>query len=284
MNLSLSHGGRRTLSTLAALACVGVVAASPARSTAQDVASLSERDLESARSNYVSICGRCHGVDGGGGEGPPLAVPVLHRAPDETSLLQIISQGIPGTAMYGTRWLLPDELTQLAAYVRSLVPRSGSTVETGDASRGRSLYERGRCAACHTVGGFGTARGPDLTSVGLRRGAAYLREALLEPEAALPRGLTAMPLGFADYLMVRVVDESGAEVRGTRMNEDTYTIQIKDARGVIHSFYKPSLREIEKQFDRSLMRSYRDTFTDEEVEDLLSYLMSLTGALRTPVS
>lgn len=284
MTLSHPPHGRRILVALAQLAFAGVIAAPPAALSAQAVVSTSSRDLENARSNYVSICGRCHGVEGGGGEGPPLAVPELHRAPDDATLVQIISVGIPGTAMSGTRWLLPDELTHLAAYVRSLAPRAGGTVATGDASRGRALYERGRCASCHTVGGFGTARGPDLTSVGTRRGAAYLREAVLEPEAALPRGLTQMPIGFADYLTVRIVDENGAEVRGARMNEDTYTIQIKDGRGVIHSFYKPSLRELEKQFDRSSMRSYRDTFTDEELDDLVSYLMSLTGSAARLVS
>jgi len=86
-----------------------------------------------------------------------------------------------------------------------------------------------------------------------------------------------MPSDFLDYLMVRVVDGDGNEVLGMRMNEDTYTIQLKDGRGNLHSFYKPALRELERQFDRSLMRSYRDRFTDEEIDDLVSYLMTLTG-------
>ena len=86
-----------------------------------------------------------------------------------------------------------------------------------------------------------------------------------------------MPSDFLDYLMVRVVDGDGNEVLGMRMNEDTYTIQLKDRLGNLHSFYKPALRELERQFDRSLMRSYRDRFTDEEVDDLVSYLMTLTG-------
>lgn len=238
----------------------------------------SASDLAEARDNYIAICGRCHGVDGGGGEGPPLARAELPRASDDAALIRIMNLGIPGTAMPGTRWLSEAELSQLARYVRSLAPSAPpSETVAGDPARGRELYERGRCAECHTVGGFGTARGPELTAVGLRRGASYLREAVLDPEAALPRGLTALPLGFADYLMVRVVDANGTEVRGMRMNEDTYTIQLKDARGVVHSFYKPDLREIEKQFDRSLMRSYRDAFSDTEVDDLVSYLMSLQG-------
>jgi putative heme-binding domain-containing protein len=238
-----------------------------------------------ARTNYVAICARCHGMEGGGGEGPPLARAELPRARDDGALVRIMSLGIPGTAMPGTRWLSDGELVELARYVRALAPTSASAeAVAGDPARGRELYERGRCAGCHTVGGFGTARGPELTAVGLRRGAAYLRQAVLDPAAALPRGLTAMPLGFADYLMVRVVDADGTEVRGMRMNEDTYTIQLKDARGVLHSFYKPALREIEHQFDRSLMRSYRDTFSDEEVDDLVSYLMTLTGPAARLVS
>ncbi|KPJ79835.1 MAG: hypothetical protein AMS19_10360 [Gemmatimonas sp. SG8_23] len=62
-----------------------------------------------------------------------------------------------------------------------------------------------------------------------------------------------------------------------RMNEDSYTLQLKDARGVVHSFYKPALRELEREFDRSLMQSYADRLTEEQVEDLVAYLASLTG-------
>jgi putative heme-binding domain-containing protein len=236
-------------------------------------------DLARGRVHYVASCGRCHGVNGLGGEGPPLARAQLPRVPDDDALIAIMTQGIPGTAMSGSWWLSQEELRQVASYVRSLAPSAGDAGASpaGDAARGLMAFERGRCAGCHTVGGFGTARGPDLTAVGLRRGSEYLREAILNPAAALPRGQTAMPRDFVDYLMVRVVAEDGTEVRGTRVNEDTYTIQIKDARGVVHSFYKPALRELDKQFDRSLMRGYRDTFTDEEVDDLVSYLMTLTG-------
>ena len=140
------------------------------------------------------------------------------------------------------------------------------------------VYESEGCDACHTVGGFGTARGPDLSTVGARRGPAHLRESILDPVSALPRGLTAMTNDFVDYLIVRVVDGDGSEMRGMRMNEDSYTIQIKDRQGVLHSFYKPDLLELEKEFDRSLMRSYRDRLTGEEVEDLVAYLAALTGA------
>jgi len=237
-------------------------------------------DMSAGRSHYIASCARCHGVEGGGGEGPPLARTVLTRAPDDRALMRIMAGGIAGTGMSGSWWLSEGELQAVAMYVRSLAPSGPDEAEAlaGDPSRGRVLYEDADCARCHTIGGFGTGRGPDLSTVGARRGAAHLREALLDPAAALPRGLTAMPREFVDYLVIRVVDADGVEFRGMRVNEDSYTLQIKDARGVIRSWYKPDLRELEREFNRSLMQSYRDRLTEDEVEDLVAYLASLTGA------
>lgn len=251
----------------------------PASVEAQQSAGSDTPDLARGRSHYVASCARCHGVGGGGGEGPPLARSTLMRAPDDATLAEIILDGIPGTGMSGSWWLSPGETEQVVAYVRSLAPSGPDEAEllTGDPSRGRAVFDSEGCARCHTVGGFGTARGPDLTTVGARRGASHLREAIVDPTASLPRGLTAMPRDFVDYLVVRVVDAGGTQVRGMRMNEDTYTIQIKDGRGVLHSFYKPDLRELEREFDRSLMQSYADRLTEEQIEDLVAYLASLTG-------
>lgn len=231
------------------------------------------------RVHYIASCARCHGVNGGGGEGPPLARAVLPRAPDDETLIRIMRDGISGTGMSGSWWLSQTELEQVASFVRSLAPSAADPTEAlpGDPTRGRAVFERAGCDRCHTVRGFGTARAPDLTQVGARRGVAYLREAILDPAAALPRGLTAMPRDFVDYLVVRVVDADGTEIRGMRMNEDTYTIQLKDARGVVHSLYKPHLRMLEREFDRSLMQSYADRLSGDELEDLIAYLASLTG-------
>lgn len=257
-----------------------VAAALPAG--AQDASEVHPGDVEDGRVHYMASCARCHGVDGGGGEGPPLARGQLPRAPTDAALVRIVSNGIDGTAMGATWWLSPGELEDLVRYVRSLAPSDAQSPAQlpGDPYRGRLVYDRAGCADCHTVRGFGTARGPDLTSVAGRRGETYLRQAIVDPPAALPRGLTAMPSDFVDYLVVRVVDDEGGQLRGMRMNEDTYTIQIKDARGVIHSYYKPDLRVLEREFDRSLMQSYVDRLSEEEMDDLVAYLATLTRAQR----
>ncbi len=261
-----------------AVLAIGALLTLPGSAPAQ---APSEHDLTRGRMHYIASCARCHGVEGAGGEGPSLARSDLPRAPDDESLMRIMRGGISGTGMSGSWWLSPGELSQVALYVRSLAPSGPGDVEmVGDPARGLGLFESARCSRCHTIGGFGTSRGPDLTSVGLRRGTSHLREAVLDPAAALPRGQTAIAPEFSDYLMVRVVDSDGNEMTGMRMNEDTYTIQLKDGRGRLHSYYKPALVELEKQFDRSLMRSYRDTFTDEELDDLVAYLSTLRGSVR----
>ena len=245
-----------------------------------------EHATDPGRVPYIASCARCHGVDGGGGEGPPLSRSYLPRAPDDAALVRLIAAGIPGTGMSGSWWLSRDEQESVAAYVRSLAPSEPEEQAEvpGDPVRGQGLYARFNCDRCHTIGGFGTARGPDLTAVGARRGRDHLRDAILIPGAARPRGQTALPSDFSDYLPVRVGHDSGEEIRGMRMNEDTYTIQIKDGRGRLHSLYKPELQMLEKEFDGSLMQSYRDRLTDSELDDLLSYLLTLQGPRQAGIS
>ncbi len=266
--LALATGGSNVL-----------VAQAPEAAPLDSAAAVQEA-LERGRGHYLASCATCHGVNGGGGEGPPLARSQLMRAPDDRALARIVMAGISGSSMSGSWWLSGVEVGELVRFVRSLAPSGPDEVEmlTGDPSRGQALYESEGCADCHTLRGFGTARGPDLTTVGARRGPGHLREALLDPAAALPRGMTAMPRDFVDYLIVRVVDADGNQTRGMRMNEDTYTLQLKDARGVIRSFYKPELRELEREFDRSLMQSYRGRLTADQIEDLVAYMATLTGA------
>ncbi|MBI3263313.1 MAG: hypothetical protein HYZ58_09185 [Acidobacteria bacterium] len=84
--------------------------------------------------------------------------------------------------------------------------------------------------------------------------------------------------GFAEYLPVRVVTTDGREVRGMRVNEDSFTIQVRDARNRYHSFRKGDLRRLEKEFGTSLMPSYKDRLAGSDADDLVAFLASLGGA------
>ena len=224
-------------------------------------------------------CAPCHGPEGAGGRGPSLAVRTLPRPPDDAALAAIIATGIPGTQMPATR-MTGEENRQLTAYVRALYrPRSARAA--GDAARGeRIFWSKGNCGACHTVGPRGGGLGPDLTAIGARRGAAYLRTAVLDPEAEIPdtfafyRRVIYMPDNF---LQVRVVTRDGARISGARVDEDTFTIQLRDAGGRLYSFRKEELRELHKDWGKSPMPSYRGVLDDAEIRDLVAYLASLEG-------
>ena len=60
-----------------------------------------------------------------------------------------------------------------------------------------------------------------------------------------------------------------------RVNEDTFSIQIREATGAVHSFFKSELSELHKDFGKSPMPAYTSTFTKDQLDDLVAYLMSL---------
>ncbi len=159
------------------------------------------------------------------------------------------------------------QIWQLVAYVRTLghVEQSKST---GDARRGEQIYlGKGGCARCHTLGGHGGAIGPDLSDVGARLDRDFIRASLVTPEASVPR----------DFMEVRLVTKDGQRLTGVRVNEDSFSIQIRDLSNQFHSYWKTELTELAKEPNRSPMPSYSKTLTPEELNDLVAYLESLQG-------
>ena len=83
-------------------------------------------------------------------------------------------------------------------------------------------------------------------------------------------------MGVAGYLAVRVTTDAG-QFEGMRINEDAFSIQIRDLAGTIHSFDKREIEQLEKVFGHSLMPQYRVVLTEDELADVVSYLMGLKG-------
>jgi cytochrome c oxidase cbb3-type subunit III len=228
---------------------------------------------------FRTHCAPCHGTRGDGGRGSNLAVRNLPRAPDDTALAAIIRDGIPGTQMPGTR-MTAEENRQLVARVRSL-GRSPAAQVPGDRAKGEILFwSKGNCGQCHTVGPRGGRTGPDLTEIGTKRSAAHLRTSLVEPEAETPDTFTVYRRAIFipdNFLQVRVETEDGRRITGARVNEDSFTIQIRDYADRLYSFRKEELRELHKDWGKSPMPGYRGIFSDAELQDVVAYLASLRG-------
>jgi cytochrome c oxidase cbb3-type subunit 3 len=238
-------------------------------------------DADGQRQYQIS-CAPCHGSQGEGGRGPALAAAKLPRAPDDAALATIITTGIPGTQMPGTR-MTDTERLQLVLYVRGL--KTGRTAAAeGDRSAGERLFwGKADCGRCHTVGSRGGRMGPDLTEIALRRSPAHLRATILDPAANIPdsftfyRRVVFMPDNF---VQVRVVTRAGATILGLRIDEDAFTIQLRDTAGHLYSFRKDELRQLVKEWGKTPMPSYRGVLNETQMQDLVSYLSTLQGLSR----
>jgi putative heme-binding domain-containing protein len=235
-------------------------------------------EIEKGKQLFLGMCSRCHGVEGGGGEGPNLNRPVLSHAPDDQALTAVIRDGIPDRGMPKVRRFTDAELHAMVVYIRSLSQNTAVAV-TGNLEKGMAVYQRSGCSSCHIINGEGGSLGPELTSIGAHRAPDYLRQAIVDPAATLPRGVMAFPgHGFSEFLPVRVVTRDGREVRGVRVNEDSFTIQVRDAGNQLYSFRKADLQQLDKQIGKSLMPDYKSKISGSDLDDLVAYLSSLGGA------
>ncbi|MFN0108629.1 MAG: c-type cytochrome [Blastocatellia bacterium] len=228
-------------------------------------ANLSFEDLARGKRLYVAQCALCHGIEGVGGRGTALNQPNSRRVSTLTSVVFIIKNGILGTDMPAIWNLGDDEARLIAAYVLTLGKREEVKLP-GDVAKGKAVFNAQGCAGCHIVGGVGGSAGPLLTEIGVSRGAAFLREAVVNPTANVEER----------WLVVTATKRDGQTVRGVRVNEDSFTIQLRDARNRFHSFRKADLKDLKKEPGVSTMPSYK-SLSAAELDDLVAYLASLRG-------
>ena len=247
--------------------CAGVALLLPLTAFGQTrpAAPAAATDLASGRRVFDAQCAWCHGNEGDGGSGPNLHGRLRH-ATTLASIVDIVNKGIPATDMPSFR-LTERETRQTATYVLSLT-RSTARPGPGSPERGAALYQSNGCGSCHVVDGRGGILGPELTTIGGRRGSVYLRESLLKPAASHPPG----------YLVVRAVPASGAAVRGIRVTEDVFWIHVRDAGGTVHTLEKSALARVDREIEGTLMPSYESRLSPAQLDDLVAYLGTLRGA------
>jgi len=155
------------------------------------------------------------------------------------------------------------DVWRIVAYVQQLNRQGLKETATGDAAAGLLVYGKNGCAACHRINGKGGFLGPDLSDIGAKRAVRHLRESLLEPNADLP----------LDYRTVEVITITGKRSSGIHLNEDEYSLHLRDSQGSLLSFLKTELKEI-KLPRESLMPDYK-SLSKDELENLVGYLSSL---------
>lgn len=212
-------------------------------------------------------CAGCHGTGGAGGRGPSLRGQ-LRNGNEAADIQKIISEGITGTGMPKFDFEA-EELQALVAYVRSLSRGTPSAPHPiGDKVAGKHIYDTRGCSGCHKIGSEGSAFGPDLTRIGAARSYDYLKTSIVNPSADVPE----------NYQGVAIVTQDGKRYRGVRVNEDSFTLQLRLPDQSFASFDKQTLKQetMEKQ---SPMPAYK--LDDRDLTNLLQYLSDLTGPSET---
>ncbi len=228
-------------------------------------------------------CALCHGLGArGGGRGPDLTRAQKKHTHSDAEMFQVISSGIPGTAMpaNGTNGqgvgMTDREIWQIIAYIRSLEVKAPAKA-LGNAARGKDLfYGDANCSLCHMVEGKGGRLGPELTSIGGSRTREAIIESVRNPSRRLAWGLTEATKEFPqEYESVTLVTGDGKQIKGVTLNEDSFTVQVMDQDEKVYLLEKDKLRSFQKSRE-SLMPKYNpDVLSDKGLEDIVAYLVSV---------
>ena len=134
----------------------------------------------------------------------------------------------------------------------------------GDIEKGKALSAI--CLACHTIGATGGQIGPNLSGAGAMGLEGVLRN-IMTPNAAMEAG----------YRTFRVELKSGDIVDAFFVNEDKQAFVVRQVGVQDRRIEKKDVRST-RYIRRSLMpEGLLDALNDEQVTDLLSYLMTLKG-------
>jgi putative heme-binding domain-containing protein len=146
-------------------------------------------------------------------------------------------------------------------------------LKRGDAERGKAILAASAnndaaCLKCHTVNGAGGQIGPDLSTIGIKASRENLLESLLYPSRAI-----------ADqFSQWQIVTKKGTTVIGLIVEETADAIVVRDANGNDTRVAKAEIESREKTRNSLMPDDNAATLTEEELIDLVEYLMTLKKA------
>ncbi|HXC42529.1 MAG TPA: c-type cytochrome [Candidatus Dormibacteraeota bacterium] len=244
------------------------------------------KDTKAAKAGEYEFrinCALCHGLGAhGGGRGPDLTRAQKKHVHSDAEMFQVISSGIPGTAMpsNGTNGqgvgMTDEEIWQIITYLHSVEVKAPAK-PNGNVARGKELfYGDANCSLCHMVEGKGGRLGPELTSVGSSRTREAIIDSVRHPSRHLAWGLTESTKEFPqEYETITVVTTDGKKIKGVALNEDSFSVQMMDSSEQIYLLEKDKLRSFSKNRE-SIMPTYTpDLLSDKDLDDVIAFLTSV---------
>jgi cytochrome c oxidase cbb3-type subunit 3 len=237
------------------------------RAQSDSAHSKSKSGSASGQQIFVSICAGCHGLDGQGAERAPNIArnPKLQQLSD-ARIGAIISNGVSGTAMPPFRSLGDATIKSVVSYLRTLEGKGATTLLPADAADGRSIFfGKAGCSHCHMAEETGGFLGADLSGYAGNHSLDEVRGAITDP---------AKNTDWQRVDLIAVTSD-GQRISGIARNQDNFSLQLQTSDGEFHFLQKSQLRSLEHPAKPVMPSDYASTLTRQEIDHLVSYLMSL---------
>ena len=124
-------------------------------------------------------------------------------------------------------------------------------------SKGQELYESNGCAGCHSIDTAATLVGPSLMGIGDKYDAAYLKDAILNPDKDVPAGFTAgvmPPFAMSDADVDEVIKYFNNTDKGKELYESNGCAGCHsiDTDSILVG---PSLKGIGEKYDTAYLKN-----------------------------
>src|SRR6188508_1931 len=167
------------------VSAIGVRSAAAQATTPIHDAQYPDVDIVYGASLYTARCVMCHGAQGDAIGGVNLRSGKFRNASTDTELARFIRAGSPAAGM--PPFALDNaEMAGITAYLRNMNSFDTANVKSGDASRGRAIFDgKGGCVACHRVGRVGSRVAPNLSDIGSQRSPGSIQRSLVDPSGQM---------------------------------------------------------------------------------------------------
>lgn len=250
------------------LVCVGVFVAS-AQNPAQKRSAASRPDSIQGKPIFTSSCAQCHGLDGKGSERAPNIAdrPNVQKLSD-AQISHIIENGVPGTGMPAFHSFQISQIRAVVGYLRSLQGKNETAKLPGNPANGKTVFfGKAGCSECHMVGGEGGFIASDLSGYAQSHTVEQIRSAIVDPASS-----------GRQVRLVTATLHGGEKYVGRMRDEDNFSMQLQTLDGAFHFFSKSDIDKIESDSQSLMPSNYGTKLDDRELNDIVSYLMSVAGA------
>lgn len=135
---------------------------------------------------------------------------------------------------------------------------------SGDVASGERVFGT-LCAMCHVVNGKGIDYGPALGEIGSKLGKDAMYEAVLYPSNGIEHNYATTSLTFAD----------GNSALGIQVSETGEEIALKAIGGIVTRYKKGNITQRSTLKTSSMPSGLQAAMTQQELVDLVEYLVSL---------